>query len=246
MTAAARAPLLAVVCAVLLAACAGPTVPSSPANPASPAAAASTGPSPASTPSAEPEPTPTDAGAAALAAVPTACYGIGEEDCRLVLEHVASLLTAGDAPVRYIQVGPFGCPAVQGCPRTLAARPEGDVMLELDGGALSFHVAMRNGALDAERQEFFGVDLPPTSQAPLPGAPQPYTLGHCGLWSGVDFGGSWWDPIGFVDSDHGDSINAAEGTIVLVGPDRALFTSKAGLAVQLARHAGEKSLPFCD
>ena len=241
-----RAPLLVVVCAVLLAGCAGPTVPSSPAGPASPAAAASAAPSVAATPSAEPEPTPTNAGAGILAAVPTACYGLGEGDCRLVLEHIATLLTAADAPVRYVQVGPFGCPADQGCPPTLAAKPEGDVMLEQAGGALSFHVTMRNGTLAAERQDFFGVSLPPLSKPPIPVRPQPHTLGHCGLWSGVDFGGSWWDPIGFVDTDHGDAINAAEGTIVIVGPDRALFTSKAGLAVQLVRHAGEKFLPFCD
>jgi hypothetical protein len=118
-------------------------------------------------------------------------------------------------------------------------------MLEHAGGALSFHAAMRNGTLTAGRQDFFGVSLPPQSKPPVPAGPQSYTLGHCGLWSGVDFGGSWWDPVGSVDSDHGDSINSADGTVVLVGPDRALFTSKAGLAVQLARHAGEKYLALC-
>jgi hypothetical protein len=49
-----------------------------------------------------------------------------------------------------------------------------------------------------------------------------------------------------VDSDHGDAINAASGTFVMVGPDRALFTSNDGFAVQLLRRAGEKYLPFCD
>ena len=146
---------------------------------------------------------------------------------------------------RYIQVGPFGCPAGEGCPPTLAARPEGDVTVEQAGGALSFHVTMRDGTLAGERQDYFGVSLPPVSKPPIPVRPLPYTLGHCGLGSGVDFGGSWWDPIGFVDSDHGDAINAAEGTMVIVGPDRALFTSKAGLAVQLARRDGEKFLPLC-
>ena len=89
------------------------------------------------------------------------------------------------------------------------------------------------------------MSLAPTTTPPLPAGPRAFALGHCGLWSGVDVGGSWWDPIGFVDFDHGDSINAAGGTILLIGPDRMRFTSKGGLAVQFARHAGPKYLPLC-
>ena len=172
-------------------------------------------------PSVAPEPTTSaSTGGAALDGVPTGCYGLDEVDCRPVRDHVATLLTAADPPVRYIQIGPFGCPAAQGCPTTLDARPEGDVTLESGGAAIGFHVKSNGGALEAVRQEVFGVSLPPTTTPPLPAGPQPFALGHCGLWSGVDLGGSWWDPIGVVDSDHGDSINAAEGTILLVGPDR--------------------------
>lgn len=196
-------------------------------------------------PSADPEPTPGSTDGAALADVPTGCYGLGEVDCRLVREHVATLLTAADPRVRYIQIGPFGCPGGQGCPTTLDARPEGDVTFESDGGAIGFHVTSNGGVLEATRQEVFGVSLPPTSRPPLPAGIQAFVLGHCGLWSGVDVGGSWWDPIGVVDSDHADSINAAEGTIILVGPDQARFTSKGGLTVQLVRHAGAKFLPLC-
>jgi len=104
---------------------------------------------------------------------------------------------------------------------------------------------MNGDVLQADRQEVFGVSLPPTTRPPLPAAAQPFELGHCGLWSGIDLGGSWWDPVGFVDSDHGDSINAAAGTIVLIGPDRAMFTSQGGLAVQLVHHPGQKYLPLC-
>jgi hypothetical protein len=233
-----RVPLLAI-CPLLIAACVAGD------GSAPPPAISSTGPGVTAEPSGQPEPTPGSTDGAALAGVPTGCYGLGEVDCRLVREHVATLLTAVDPPVRYIQIGPFGCPGGQGCATTLDARPEGDVTLESDGGASGFHVKSNGGVLEATRQEVFGVSLPPTSRPPLPAGIQAFALGHCGLWSGVDVGGSWWDPIGVVDSDHGDSINAAEGTIILVGPDQARFTSKGGLAVQLVRHAGAKFLPLC-
>jgi hypothetical protein len=234
-----RVPLLAS-CYLILVACAagGASGP--------PPAISSTGPGVTAEPSADPQPTPVDGDGAALAGVPTGCYGLGEADCRLVREHVATLLTAADPPVRYIQIGPFGCAAGQGCPTNLGARPEGDVTFESDGGAVGFHVKSNGGVLEADRQEVFGVSLPPSTQPPLPAGIRAFALGHCGLWSGVDVGGSWWDPIGFVDSDHGDSINAAEGTIILVGPDQARFTSKGGLTVQLVRHAGAKYLPLCE
>jgi hypothetical protein len=234
-----RVPLLAS-CSLLLVACAAA------GGSGTPPAISSTGPSVTVGPSADPEPTPSNADGAALGGVPTGCYGLGEADCRRVREHVATLLTAADPAVRYIQIGPFGCAAGQGCPTTLDARPEGDVTFESDGGAIGFHVRSNGGVLEADRQEVFGVSLPPTTRPPLPAGIQAFALGHCGLWSGVDVGGSWWDPIGFVDSDHGDSINAAEGTIILVGPDQARFTSKGGLTVQLVRHAGAKYLPLCE
>jgi len=227
-------------CSLLLAACAAGGASAPPSS-----AVASTGPGLTVAPSVASEPPPATNGGAALAGVPTGCYGLGEVDCRLVRDHVATLLTATDPAIRYVQIGPFGCAAGQGCPTTLAARPEGDVTVESNGEAIGFHVKSNGETLETVRQEVFGVSLPPTSTPPLPAGPQPFALGHCGLWSGVDLGGSWWDPIGFVDSDHGDSINAAEGTILLVGPDQARFTSKGGLTFQLARHTGAKHLPLC-
>ncbi len=182
----------------------------------------------------------------AVDAVPTACYGLGDADCRRVVHEVAALLTSTDSAVRYIQVGPFGCQGEAPCPTTLVARPEGDVTFESGGTAVSFHVSAAGGALEAVRQESFGIALGPTTTPPPPGHPQPFTLGHCGLWSGIDLGGSWWDPIGYVDANHPDSINAAEGSIVFTDRDHALFTSRAGLVVGLLRRDGEKYLPFCD
>jgi hypothetical protein len=219
-----------IVASVLLVACASDS--------ASPPAAAG--------PTDDPQPTPTASGAVSLEGVPTACIGLGEADCRRVVAQVTTLLTADDPRIGYVQVGPFGCPAAPGCPTTLVARPEGDITLESAGGALAFHIKVTDGNLDARRQETFGVELQPTTRPPVPGGPQPFALGHCGLWSGIDHGGSWWDPVGLIDYDHGDAINAADGTIAPVGPDRAVFTSKNGFVVQLVRRNGPKFLPFCD
>ena len=211
------------------------------------ACASATGsPSPSAGPTGDPQPSASTTGAVTLEGVPTVCIGLGEPDCRRVVAQVTTLLTADDPEIGYVQVGPFGCPAGGGCPTTLVARPEGDISLESAGGALSFHIKVTDGNLDARRQEASGVKLAPTSRPPVPGGPQPFTLGHCGLWSGIDLGGSWWDPVGLVDYDHSDAINAADGTIAPVGPDRAVFTSKNGFVVQLVRRTGPKFLPFCD
>jgi hypothetical protein len=220
--------LLFVACSTVLVAC----------------ATATGSPSPRATSSVDP--TPVNTNGVVLDGVPTACNGLGEEDCHRVSAHVATLLTAGDPPVQYVQIGPFRCPGEQRCPRTLAARPEGEVILEFPAEAAAFHVRVRGGIFAAQRQGVFGIDLPPSSKPPVQAGPHPFTLGHCGLWSGVDLGGSWWDPAGFVDFDHGDGINAAEGTIVVLDPDHAVFTSNAGLTVELIRRSGQKFLPLCD
>ncbi len=185
-----------------------------------------------------------------IAGVPIACYGLGADDCRRVAEQTATtLLTATrNAPIVYMQVGPFGCPAGERCPTTLVARPEGDVTVESAGvPATGFHVtAAAAGPLEVEPQEIFGIVLEPTTAKAAMSGAQSFTLGHCGLWSGIDLGGSWWDPVGPIDWDHGDAINSAEGTIAFNDPDHATFTSKGGLTVQVQRRDGGKHLPFCD
>lgn len=208
-----------------------------------PSPSASTAPSvvPSSSPTASAQPAGID-----LSSVPTACFGLGADDCSRVVAQVSTIVPAGTAAT-YIQVGPFGCATGQGCGPSLAERPQGDVTLEAGAGALSYHVTVAaDGAqLTIERQDAFGVLLGPTSQAPVTAGARPFSLGHCGLWSGIDAGGSWWDPVGPVDGDHPDAINAAEGTLTIIDPDHATFTSRGGLTVQLQRHEGAKYLPLC-
>jgi hypothetical protein len=181
-----------------------------------------------------------------LSGVPTACYGLGEVDCRRAVGEVAALMPAGAAAV-YVQVGPFGCSSGEGCATTLAERPEGDITIEAGVGALSYHVTAAPGAADLTltQQDAFGIRVGPESNPPVTPGARPFALGHCGLWSGIDAGGSWWDPVGAVDGDHPDAINAAEGTLTITDPDHATFRSESGFTVQLVRRDGEKYLPPC-
>ncbi len=184
-----------------------------------------------------------------LGGVPIACYGLGDADCPRVKEVATALVKVTDPRVIYVQVGPFGCPHGQQCPTTLAARPEGDITVEFAGAPTAgFHVkaAPGGGAITVAPQEIFGIVLEPTTPRAVLAGAQPFTLGHCGLWSGIDLGGSWWDPVGYIDFNQGDAINAAEGTIAFTDPDHATFTSKGGLSVQLQRRDGGKYFPFCD
>jgi len=180
-------------------------------------------------------------------ATPWACYGLSERDCARALEAAAAGLGAGDVPVVYAQVGPFGCRAGEGCESSLVARPSGSVTFELAGGdPIEMLVElMADGTFNVERGQAVTVRLDPSSAPVEPSGIIPFSLGHCGLGSGIDVDGSWWDPIGFVDSDHGDAINAADGTLAPTGINRATFTSANGLVVMLARRVGPKHLPLC-
>jgi hypothetical protein len=172
--------------------------------------------------------------------------GLGEIDCLRVLEAVATAI-APDAQAVYAEIGPFGCTTGEQCPTTLLARPAGSVTVELAAGdPVAFQVAAgADGSIDVAPGEAFTVAVAPSSAPGQLTGPMPFTLGHCGLWSGVDVDGSWWDPVGFVDSSHGDSINAVEGTFVAADRNHATFTSDGGFSVELLRRLGDKHLPLC-
>jgi len=228
-------------------ACATSTASPSTASAQAPTPAANGTPTAAPSGSAAPSAAQTPAGSGPdLTSVPTACIGLGADDCRRVVAQVATIVPPGSA-VTYIQVGPFGCAAGEGCAPSLAERPQGDITLEAGVGALSYHVTVSGGGaeLTIDRQDAFGVLVGPQSQPPVTAGARPVALGHCGLWSGIDAGGSWWDPVGAVDGEHPDAINAADGTLTILDPDHATFTSRGGLTVQLVRHAGDKYLPLC-
>jgi hypothetical protein len=71
-------------------------------------------------------------------------------------------------------------------------------------------------------------------------------LGHCGLNSGIDVDGSFWDPVGPIDGSHPTVLNATAATFRRVAPSTAVLHLDDGPIVQLVRHAGAKHLPGCD
>lgn len=190
---------------------------------------------------------PSAAGQPLDPAVPTACLTLGDADCERAREMAASVLAGGDPRVRYVQVGPFGCATGDRCPTTLIARPEGDIVIEFDGDtAINVHLKVAaDGTFDATRGEGMGIAVAPTSAPGIPAGPEPFVLGYCGIFSGIDLDGSWWDPVGPVSMNGGEAVNPTPGVITVVDPDRATFVAQTGFAVQLQRRTGSKFLPFC-
>jgi hypothetical protein len=173
------------------------------------------------------------------------CLGLDEAGCQLVSAAILAALPANHPPVTYIQAGPFYCQN-QGCRVALVHRPKGEATVELAAGEpIVFDVAAVDGRLEVSpRAESFMVAVSPTSGR-LEGPIAPAPLGHCGLFSGIDLDGSFWDPVGLVDADHSDAINSAEATFTLMTPTTAVLITRGGLVVELVRHEGPKSLPGC-
>jgi hypothetical protein len=231
-------PLL-VASVVIVAACGGGV-----ASPPPSASAAAVNPS--APPTAEPDPTPTAEPIPTPELIPTACLSLGDIDCQRAAGLARQVLLETDPPVVYVQAGPFACREGAQCATTLDARPEGDVTLEFaDGTALLVHLKDEAGAVQQTRSDAMGILVEPSSQVGSPAGPQPYTLGHCGIFSGIDADGSWWDPVGPVDMDSGDAVNATEGVLNLTDPTHGTFTAPSGFAVQLQRRNGAKVLPPC-
>lgn len=155
---------------------------------------------------------------------------------------------APDDEVISAEVGPFSCLNQAGCPNTLAFRPAGQVVFERSNGepvAISIAPA-DDGTIAPSPGDFFGIAVAPSSTAgQLASDPIPYSLGHCGLLSGVDVDGSWWDPVGFVNIDHSDAINSANGAFAPNDPNHATYTTEGGFTVNLVRRFGNKHLPMC-
>jgi hypothetical protein len=171
---------------------------------------------------------------------------LDEGDCGRVRDLVLSGLPAGSPPAAYVEVGPFAC-RIDPCPETVADRPTGRVMVEFaDGSDPSVLDVMIEGGVLSTRpsQEVFLVGVPASSnRLSEPGAT--IELGHCGLLSGIDVDGSFWNPIGRLDMTHPDAINAVSAEFTLTTPATATLRTANGLELTLVRHPGNKHLPAC-
>jgi hypothetical protein len=233
--------LVAVTLAVVVAACGAPSPTATPV----PAPTPTNVPTPVGATPAPPDlPAGPAPGPAAYADAPTGCLGLEAGPCHQVKAAAADLV--GDAPVVYVEVGPFYCPTANPCPRTLEGRPGGEITIETaDGGQpIAATVRWDGTKLEVAPAQSFNMSIVPQSQQAV-GGRVAIDLGHCGLFSGIDLDASWWDPVGFVDADHPDAINSARAVVTAIDEDHAALLTAGGLAVQLVRRAGPKALRGC-
>lgn len=164
----------------------------------------------------------------------------------MIFEAALARVPAG-RPVVAARVTAYGCESGP-CAPGILARGQGEVLVEFgDGGGLvSWQLGLGGGGIaftgpPIETRESYE----PESQrgaAPI----GELSLGHCGLFSPIDFDGSFWDPVGPVDGDAPEAIGGASGTIRLLGPIDAEFLAASGFTVRLRRHEGAKTLLGCD
>jgi hypothetical protein len=110
---------------------------------------------------------------------------------------------------------------------------------------LNVHIVVDGATVDWELIESALVEVTPRS--PRVTAPTTaFALGHCGLGSGIDVDGSFWDPVGQIDPDALDLVNSANARFTLNSPDTAILVTEGGAVLQLVRHAGSKYFFLCD
>jgi hypothetical protein len=173
------------------------------------------------------------------------CISIEAAECRSVADLVVERLPAERGTPFAIVINLYGCGVP--CAQSLDAR-EGAVTVEYADGGEPIDATV-HGPADApvfgEIETGWSGLIEPTSP-PVDGpGPFPYELGHCGLLWQVDFDGSFWLPVGQVDGDSADLVNAGSGEMVLLGPDRAQFQADSGFTVQLARFPDPKHVFLC-
>lgn len=172
------------------------------------------------------------------------CIGLEPARCEAALALLAER-PVGDGVPRYVQVSTRLCDGP--CPGAERGAWGGHVLVEFADGrepaTIQFEV---DGAAVVWRPvETVLARVMPRSQqlvAPTVGL----TLGHCGLSSGIDVDGSYWDPVGFLDANEQDLINSASATFNLDTPSRATLRTLGGATAQLVRHPGAKYIFPCD
>jgi len=173
------------------------------------------------------------------------CISIEAAECDSVADLVVERLPEERGVPVSIVINLYGCGSP--CAKTLDAR-EGAVTVEYADGGEPIDVTVHGpteapvfGELDTG---WSGLIEPASAAVDGPG-PFAHELGHCGLLWQVDFDGSFWLPIGQVDGDAADLVNAGSGQMVLLEPNLAQFEADSGFTVQLARFPGPKHVFLC-
>jgi hypothetical protein len=177
--------------------------------------------------------------------VALACVSMQADECAVLYDGAVAALPADHPEIVAATVQADGC-SNPPCPPGLAGRGTGRVLLEYAGGtgAALVLLGLELGAVKYTiDQAFVTGPLQPESAAAAPAGP--FSLGHCGLMSPVDYDGSFWDPVGQIDGDHGAAINPTTGTLRLTSENEAEFMSEDGFTVRFRRHEGPKAFLLC-
>lgn len=172
------------------------------------------------------------------------CFGVEEAECSVVTDAVAAALPAERGVPTTMLVQLAECDPGTCGPGQIS----GQVTVEwADGGQpllLRFDGPPDGPVFGLVKDVGWSGLLNPTSKRVAPGVVVPFTLGHCGLLHVVDFDGSFWVPVGVVHNDP-VTINAADGQMQLIAPNRAQFASGGKLIATLARFPGPKHFWLC-
>ena len=174
-----------------------------------------------------------------------ACLSIPQLECETIASKLIVWI-AEPGNVVAITIVAFACEAVR-CAPGFDARRRGEATLELTDPSRMRMVGISTarGVLDfVADPDMAAAKLDPHS-GPAAAQNMAFALGHCGLSSPIDFDGSLWDPIGQIDGDAPEAINAVSGTIIFLAPRAARFVTDAGFRVDLVRRGGSKLYRLC-
>lgn len=175
---------------------------------------------------------------------PTACIGLQPAPCKIALLALAAN-PIGDGTPSYVAVTERFCDGP--CPGSERGVWLGHLMVEFSDGrkAATVLIEVDGAAVDWQPIETVLFRITPVSQR-LAAPSIPFVLGHCGLASGIDVDGTFWNPVGQFDLDA-ELINSANATFMLTSPNTATVRTVGGTVVQLVRHlASAKYLVGCD
>ena len=100
--------------------------------------------------------------------------------------------------------------------------------------------------LDTEEEIWRDGKVFPASAEVEQGVEYSFDLDHCGVDDFIDFDGSFWDPLALPPGNW--VANSDQGTMTLLGPDRARYDSFKEGSVTFERHDGprlQKEVSLC-
>jgi len=174
------------------------------------------------------------------------CSNVDQAECLALADRILTFVGQSHGRALAIEIGLFSCPIGAGCARSLSAR-QGAATVDFEAGAFPIELTLAGSPnaprIEVEPMTWSGL-LHPLSGRVVGSGPFPFELGHCGISHVIDFDGSFWVPVGQVDGDSPEAVNAASGQMRLLAADRAEYLGPH-LKVTLARYPGQKFFWLC-